>query len=74
MLKVGDVVKMCDFVKVRTWYNSDIYKIIIIENELCTLYNLSKNEIDDEVIHVHYLELALKEYRKQKLNKITNKI
>ena len=72
MFKIEDVVKLNDSAKNRTWYNNNYYVIIRIDSDLCELYNLSKYDHINDIIHIDYLESALKEYRKEKLNQLKN--
>ena len=71
MLKVGDIVKMRDYTRNFFWYNSDIYEINSIDGDLCLLYNLNIDEIDNDTIDIAHLEYALKESRKMKLQKLS---
>ena len=72
MFKVGDIVKIRDFAKISNWFNHDYYKVIDTDRDVLILYNINKDKPD--AIHNEYLEIAIKEYRKQKLKKIENDI
>ena len=71
MFKIGDVVKIKESSNIFYWYNYDTYMIISIEGDLCELYNLTIKEIDNAPIHFAHLELSVKEYRKLKLEKLS---
>lgn len=71
MFKTGDIVKICDYVNIFDWYTHDLYKIINNNGALCTVYNI--NTCREDVFYFEFLECALKEYRKQKLEKICSK-
>ena len=71
MLKVGDIVRIRDISNVYHWYTTDKYKIMIIDCELCKLYNLTIDDFDDEPIHLDHLEIDIKGYRKMKLEKLS---
>ena len=70
MFKPGDIVKIKKISNIFYWYNTDTYVIIAIVGEICELYNLTIKEIAENPIHIAHLELAVKDIRKMKLQKL----